>query len=167
MSASRSELALWSLAALLVVGAAAEWQLMRAHAVIAARSAVESRAATALASGGFATADSLAAWMRAAVDRDPFRLLRHPSPIAYQAVFDGVPASPAPPKPSHPALALAGIVGGPPWAALVEGIPGREGATVVRAGDTLGGLRIRAVGRDTVIVRGADTTWKLVLKRPW
>jgi hypothetical protein len=64
-------------------------------------------------------------------------------------------------------LVLAGTVGGPPWAALVEGIPGREGAVLVRAGDVLGTLTVRTVKRDTVTIQARDTVWRLSLKKPW
>jgi hypothetical protein len=71
-----------------------------------------------------------------------------------------------PVTPPKPRLVLRGILGGPPWDALIEGIPGREGSAVVRTGDKLAGLLIRSVRRDTVVVRGADTTWKLTMGRP-
>jgi hypothetical protein len=62
---------------------------------------------------------------------------------------------------------LRGIIGGPPWSAILEGIPGREGSVVLRRGDTIAALRVRAVRRDTVVVEGADTTWRLTVKRTW
>jgi hypothetical protein len=37
----------------------------------------------------------------------------------------------------------------------------------VRRGDSLGTLIVRAVGRDTVTINGADTTWRLTVKRSW
>jgi hypothetical protein len=56
---------------------------------------------------------------------------------------------------------------GPPWQAVVEGIPGREGGVVVREGEVLGELRVRSIKRDTVVVVGFDTTWALAVRRPW
>jgi hypothetical protein len=76
----------------------------------------------------------------------------------------GQPPVPQPPK---PALKLRGLIGGPPWDVLLEGIPGRDGAVVARVGQTLGGITVRAVRRDTVIAQGMDTTWKLTLVRSW
>ena len=111
--------------------------------------------------------DSLSAAASAVVAGDPFRLDRHPATVAYRPELDGAPPPPSPPKPPHPALTLTGIVGGPPWEALLSGVPGREGSVLVRTGDTLGSLKIRAVGRDTVVVQGVDTTWRLTLVRPW
>ena len=100
---------------------------------------------------------------------DPFRPDHHPATVAYRPGLedDGAAAAPTPPKPAKPRLALAGIVGGPPWTALLDSVPGREGSVLVRRGDTLSGLRVRSVGRDTVVVEGADTVWKLIVKRPW
>ena len=57
---------------------------------------------------------------------------------------------------------------GPPWQALLEGVPGREGtAVVVRRGDVLGDLRIRDVTGTTVTVVGPDTTWRLTVRKGW
>jgi hypothetical protein len=97
---------------------------------------------------------------------DPFRLERRPSSVAYGAQPEEAPATPLP-KPPKPKLALAGIVGGPPWVALLDGVPGRNGSVVVHAEDTLAGLRVRAVGSRSITITGLDTTWKLTLKRPW
>lgn len=101
----------------------------------------------------------------AVVARDPFRFERRPSGVAYSPALEGAP--PPPPRPPRPALAVTGIVGGPPWEALMEGIPGREGSTLVRRGDTLGGLRVGSITKDTVRISGMDTTWTLPLRRAW
>ncbi len=102
------------------------------------------------------------------VERDPFRPDRRQAPLPYSPLADGMPAPPpSPPAPPKPALVLRGTIGGPRWEALIEGIPGRQGSTLVRHGDTLGGLKIRRISRDTVVVRGMDTTWTLTVKRTW
>jgi hypothetical protein len=101
-------------------------------------------------------------------ETDPFRLDRRPAALAYQITFDG--AAPAPPRPPRPALVLKGIVGaGRPasWVALLDGVPGHGETAVVREGDTLGGLRVRHVGRDTVVVTVTDTTWRLTVRQAW
>ena len=85
---------------------------------------------------------------------DPFRIARKPARVAF-----GTPPVNAPPTPLRIQLTLGGIIGGPPWRAILDGIPMLEGSTVVAAGETIGGLRIRAVRRDTVVVQGMDTTW--------
>ena len=99
------------------------------------------------------------------VEHDPFRISRHPSPVAYRPELEGVIPPPPPPKPPHPTLSLSGILGGPPWEALIEGVPGHDASTLVRAGEVLGALRVRAVTRDSVIIVGEDTTWRLGMKR--
>jgi hypothetical protein len=71
-----------------------------------------------------------------------------------------------PPTPK-PRLVLRGVLGGPPWDAIIEGIPGREGSVVLSAGQSLGGITVRAVRRDTAYARGFDTTWALPLVRTW
>ena len=98
---------------------------------------------------------------------DPFRVVRHASPVAYRPELEGVAPPSPPPKPPHPILSLTGILGGPPWDALVDGIPGHEGSLLVHTGQTIGALRVRSITRDTVIVTGEDTTWRLALKRSW
>jgi hypothetical protein len=93
---------------------------------------------------------------------DPFRLDRRPS--------HAPPGSPAIPSPSMPVsdqlhLALTGVSGGPPWHAIVSGAPGHDGGVVVKAGDTLGSIKVRTIRRDTVILQTSDSTLTLTLKR--
>jgi hypothetical protein len=73
-----------------------------------------------------------------------------------------------PPAPTsyRPPLAIGGIVG-PPWEALLEGVPGEERGVVVRTGSTLGELKVRSVSRDLVVIQGQDTTWRLSVKKAW
>lgn len=100
------------------------------------------------------------------VGKDPFRVVRRPSPVSYDPVRFAQPAASRPPM---PALALLGIV----WAtgrnptALVEGIPGVDGPRPVEQGDTVGGLRVRKILRDRVVITGFDTTWTLTVREPW
>jgi hypothetical protein len=100
--------------------------------------------------------------------RNPFRLDRRPAPVGFgaQAAYETGMAPPAPPPAFRPPLAVGGIVG-PPWEAVLEGVPGREGGVVVRSGSTLGELRVRSVSRDLVVVQGPDTTWRLSIKKAW
>lgn len=102
---------------------------------------------------------------------DPFRLDRHPSPVAFSAAPDAVNGMammppPPPPSPPKPQLSISGIVG-PPWTAVLEGVPGRDAPVAVRTGDRVGELTVRRVGPDGVVVAGMDTTWRLSLKRTW
>ena len=93
---------------------------------------------------------------------DPFRLDRRPSgpPLDQPAMALPVTVT-APPL----QLELNGVIGGPPWRAIVSGIPGREAGVVVRAGDTLGGMRIRTIKRDIVVIQAGDSTMTLTLKK--
>ena len=96
--------------------------------------------------------------------RNPFRLSRRPSGVPFGSEAQLIP-QPAPAAPPRPRLVLAGLVGGPPWVALLEGIPGRDGPVAVRQGDTLAGLSIRDVTRDGAVIADLDTLWRLTLKR--
>jgi hypothetical protein len=103
----------------------------------------------------------------ALVESDPFRLDRRPAPVRYRPELEGAGAPAPPPSPPKPVLVLRGIVGGPPWDAMIDGVPGRQGAVLVHRGDTLGGLTVGVIQRDTVIIHGADTTWRLSIRRSW
>jgi hypothetical protein len=118
------------------------------------------------------TASTLEAAVNDIADGDLFRPEREmPDPPAAGA--PGAAAMPAgiqplsPPRPGRPHLVLRGVIGGPPWDAVVEGIPGRDGATVVRVGQTIAGVTVRSIRGDTVFARGLDTTWTLTLVRSW
>jgi hypothetical protein len=108
---------------------------------------------------------ALARALDVVVTRDPFRIARRPSPVAFGAE-PTTPVPQIPPQP-RPTLTLSGIVGGPPWTAVIEGIPGRETPIVVQRGDSIAGVVVRRVERDHVVVAAMDTVWKLTLKRVW
>ncbi|MEO7082994.1 MAG: hypothetical protein ABI442_07920 [Gemmatimonadaceae bacterium] len=93
------------------------------------------------------------------VENDPFRLSRMPSTTR----FDAPAASPmrTPAGLPHPTLVLKAIVGGPPWQAVIDGLPGQTGSAVAQPGAHFEGLVVRVVSRDSVVVQGADTTWVL------
>lgn len=96
----------------------------------------------------------------------PFRLDRRPASVPYgHEPVERDLQQPTPPP--SPTLFLSGIIGGPPWEAIVEGLPGGEGGVLVYAGQTLGDLRVVSIQPDTVVVAGPDTTWVLTLRRPW
>jgi hypothetical protein len=65
----------------------------------------------------------------------------------------------------RPTLVLRGIIGGPPWQAIVDGIPGQSAGAIVRQGMAFDAITIRTVTRDTVFVQSPDTSWKLTLAR--
>jgi hypothetical protein len=99
------------------------------------------------------------------VNHDPFRLTRSPAAIAYSpAPVEPVYVEPPPPKPQ---LVLTGIVWGDEPSAIVEGLPGIEGARVLRVGESSGSVRIRRITRQDVTLVGLDTTWVLQVRKPW
>lgn len=111
--------------------------------------------------------DSLLAASERVATSDPFRLDRRPADVP----FGTQAAASTPPVPgpnaARPNLSLSGLVGGPQWVALIDGVPGHEGSVLLRVGDTLGGIQVRAVTATTATISGFDTTWKLTVKRPW
>lgn len=98
------------------------------------------------------------------ISSDVFRRERNAAEASLQASASQPPAT-RPPAPSRPHLILRGLVGGPPWDAILDGIPGHDGSYVVRAGDSVGGLKIRSVRRDGAVIRGMDTMWVLTWGR--
>lgn len=108
------------------------------------------------------SADSLADAEDAIVTNDPFRLSNSPPAVRYEPASDapmtGILAGPPQPRPT---LVLKAIVGGPPWQAVIDGIPGQPPGTVARVGSKFDRFTVRVVTRDSVIVQGADTSWVL------
>jgi hypothetical protein len=112
---------------------------------------------------------------RSVAGGNPFRLDRAPAPLGFSqpgpgmtmpGMMPGMPPPYTPPPPPRPQLFVSGIVG-PPWQALLEGVPGREGAVVVKRGDVLGDLRVRDITESVVVVASPDTTWRLTVRNPW
>jgi hypothetical protein len=95
--------------------------------------------------------------------QNPFRIGRTPSDVRFD------PMEPVPMNAestdsviiSRPALILVGILGGPPWNALVDGIPEHHGSVLLRLGEQAGGIRFDQIRGDTVVLAGHDTTWTL------
>jgi len=93
------------------------------------------------------------------VVHDLFRVNRRPAAVPYDPERAAQPPAPQAPKPT---LVLAGIVwdGGVDPSAVVEGLPGVDGARV-------GALRIRLIAPDRVVIAGQDTVWTLGVTQPW
>jgi hypothetical protein len=155
------ERGLWGATAVAAIIAAVGVRAARATLATSARPIL-----TAAAEPRHLDADSIAQAVAYVVANDPFRLSRHPASAAYSPALEGL-APPPVARPPRPNLVLRGIVGGPPWSAILDGVPGRDGNVIMRRGDSLGTIVVRAVGRDTVIIKGADTTWRLTVKRSW
>jgi hypothetical protein len=102
------------------------------------------------------------------VSNDPFRLANEPAAVRYDPQHESLAAgaSAPPPAPIRPKLVLKAIVGGPPWQAIVDGIPGQPSGTIVRAGSTFDKLTTRAVTQERVVIQGPDTTWTLSFRKP-
>jgi len=113
--------------------------------------------------------DSLATLEERIVARDPFRLSNRASAVRYDAFADatvlGAPGMPPSSAVPRPVLELRAIVGGPPWQAIIDGLPGQQPGTTAQPGSRFDKLVVRAVTRDTVIVQGPDTTWVLSFRR--
>jgi hypothetical protein len=114
---------------------------------------------------GRPSADALDSAVGEIADRNLFRPERTRAEEQVAATAPGPTAMAVPSNKPH--LVLKGVLGGPPWDAVVEGIPGREGAVVIRVGESVAGVSVRAIRRDTAYVRGFDTTWALPLTRTW
>ncbi len=104
---------------------------------------------------------------RLAAKHAPFRVTRIPASISYDPDRNLLPGAPSPPAIPKPSLVLSGIVSGAVPAAVLEGFPGVDGPRVVRAGEVVSGLQVRAIRRDAVVVTGLDTTWTLRVRVPW
>jgi hypothetical protein len=155
------EVVLWGAAVLLVVVAWIGWSWSpptpdtRMAATVAPGFSIAARGAP----------EALVAAATHIVQGDPFRLERTPSPFG----FGQRPAPEAvsvPTTETRPVLSVQGIIG-PPWRAVVEGIPGQGQAVVVRGGESFGALEIRSITRDRVVIAGPDTVWRLSVRSPW
>lgn len=103
------------------------------------------------------------------VTNDPFRLANAPASVRYEPDDEGASGTgvmSASPPPVRPNMILKAIVGGPPWLAVIDGLPGQPPNTVVRSGSAYDKLIARAVTRDSVVIQGPDTTWVLSFRRP-
>lgn len=161
MKARVVEMLLWSAALAAVVETAAVWRQALRGQTAAAATVWPAPSPDALPAP-----DSLTVLTTRIVGGDAFRLDRKPAAVSYRAAGDSaIPGPPVAPPTPRPVLTLVGIVGGPPWAALVNGIPAHDGTMLVRVRDTLGGLRIAGVSGDGVTITGLDTVWHLTTKR--
>jgi hypothetical protein len=148
------ERALWSGTALSAASAVWIWFCQRPPAVRARDFSIMS----APPPSAF-TAKSLMTAVDDAVSDDLFR----PERTAPQPARDSTPVTAVQQAPLRPKFVLRGLIGGPPWDVIIDGLPGRPAGTVVRDGETVAGFSIQVTGQSAVRVHGADTTWVLVL----
>lgn len=78
--------------------------------------------------------------------------------VAYHADLEVTALLPQPTV-LMPQLIVRAIVGGPPWQAVLSGVPSAGGDHVARPGDRIGELHVVAVSSKGVTVRWADSTW--------
>ena len=109
------------------------------------------------------TRGALRAAAETTVANDPFRLSNSPPDVDATRTNGVRPSGPA--RAPRPTLVLKAITGGPPWQAIVAGMPGQSGDAVVSPGAAFGALTVQSITREEVIVRAPDTTWTLLLKR--
>lgn len=153
----RSQAVLWLCATLLIGHAVTSW---RGTATESAPTRLITAARPLVDRFGV---DSLAMVANRLVQTNPFRLSRQPAIVPF--VADAMLLPPAEPGTPKPLLVLSGLIGGPPWSAVLEGVPGRDGSVVVRVGDRVDDLKIERLIVDTLLVTGYDTTWKLTVRR--
>lgn len=77
-----------------------------------------------------------------------------------------VPGQGGAPSLVRPALVLTALAGSARPAAVLEGVPGVDGARVFRVGDTSGGVRLVAIKGAVAMVSGFDTIWQLRVRQP-
>jgi hypothetical protein len=96
-----------------------------------------------------------------AVARAPFRLGTGRSLLR----FGETPPEPRPVDgvALYPDVRVSAIVGGPPWQAVLQGVPGVTGDVVVRRGDRVGELSIGAITVTSVRLVSPDTSWLAML----
>lgn len=70
---------------------------------------------------------------------------------------------PRPPM-QRPHIELRGVMGGPPWQVLIDGVPGHQSSVLMRVGESVGGITVVGVKAGTVVLKGADTVWHLALR---
>jgi hypothetical protein len=163
MNLSWIERALWVGAIATAGGGFVSVRVSTARALAASRPGILPAVETAPARP---STDSLESAVEDIADRNLFRPERASAEVPAQGPSPIQMGMPVPPS-TKPRLVLRGVIGGPAWEAIIEGIPGHDGSVVLRAGQSVGGVTLRSVRKDTAYARGFDTTWALPLARSW
>jgi len=151
-----------AVAATLVAAASLRWRAALPDVVPSVPAPV-----AASASSPIVTDSALAGAESLVVENDPFRLANAPARVEYDPRVDSPQASSRASTPARlrPSFVLRAIVGGPPWQAVIDGIPAQPPGSIVRTGATFDRLVVPSVTRDSVVIQGADTTWVLAFGR--
>ena len=100
------------------------------------------------------------------VSNDPFRLSNKPPTTRFAPGSQSAGGAIGATAPLvRPNLVLKAIVGGPPWQAIVDGLPGAAPGTLLASGAVFDKRTVRAVTRDSVIIQGPDTSWVLSFRK--
>jgi hypothetical protein len=96
-------------------------------------------------------------------DRDPFRVDHRAPPMRYT----GAPTSSLPIAAAEviPRMTIRAIAGGPPWHALIDGLPGETHPMLVQPGTIVEKLTVGRITRDTVVIHDAATMGVLTFAR--
>ena len=115
------------------------------------------------------SAESLALAEEVIVANDPFRFSNTPPTVRFDPLGGSPRAQTSEPARSvspRPVLTLKAIVGGPPWRAIIDGVPGQPTGVIAGSGERFDRLTVREVTRESVYVQTADTSWTLTFRRP-
>jgi hypothetical protein len=66
-------------------------------------------------------------------------------------------------SPSIPTLSLAGVVVGHTRIAIIDGLPGSQGGIALREGEMFGGIAVRLIEHERVLLSSGDTSWHVRL----
>lgn len=108
--------------------------------------------------------DSLSRLTDRAAKRSPFRIVAALEEEPAVPIVE-VPEEPLQPVITMPEIRVKAIVGGPPWSAVLAGIPGTVGEAVVHPGDRIAELTVVTLTADTAVLRWNDSTWTIRLER--
>jgi hypothetical protein len=159
MSPYRAALALlWSLAIAAGFAAVSAWKSAAAPALVAT-----SWGTTNGSPAPTRTTPNLTVAFARLQERNPFRFDRRPALVRYDPWQPPTMIATAQVA-SRPIPVVTGILGGPPWLAVVEGLPGEEAGVVLGIGDKLSGYTVRAIRGDTVVIATEDTVFRLTPK---
>lgn len=130
---------------------------LRALSALFAHETTPSSAVVASPLSGRLQRDSVNDLLAGALRHSPFRLAGTEVPPAV------VVAPPTPAAGSAPSIVVKAIVGGPPWQAVIQGLPGTTEERVVRAGDRVSEISILTIASESVVLRWNDSTWTVRL----